>query len=72
MKLEDVVPMMTVTDLDETLHFYREILGFECVNRTEGWAVVQKDSVELMLFTTEQRMACAFTIIRKTLARLIQ
>ncbi|HEV3315441.1 MAG TPA: VOC family protein [Candidatus Angelobacter sp.] len=29
MKLENVVPMMTVTDLDETLHFYREILGFE-------------------------------------------
>jgi catechol 2,3-dioxygenase-like lactoylglutathione lyase family enzyme len=48
MKLENVVPMMTVADLDATLHFYREILGFECVNHMEGWAVVQKDSVELM------------------------
>ncbi len=48
MKLENVVPMMTVTDLDETLHFYREMLGFECTNRMEGWAVVHRDGVEVM------------------------
>ena len=54
MKLKNVVPMMTVTDLDATLGFYQDVLGFECDNRMEGWVVVQKDGIELMFSLPNQ------------------
>ncbi|HEY1270672.1 MAG TPA: VOC family protein [Terriglobales bacterium] len=41
--------MLRVLDLEESVAFYREVLGFECANRMEGWAAVRKDDVELML-----------------------
>jgi len=49
MKLKNLVPMLWTNDLDGSIAFYREMLGFECVNRAEGWASLQKDAVELML-----------------------
>lgn len=48
MKLEVVVPMLTVTDLDATIAYYRDALGFECLERMEGWAVVQRNGIEVM------------------------
>jgi uncharacterized glyoxalase superfamily protein PhnB len=49
MKLEHVRPMLAVKSIDETLLFYRNLLGFECVSRTEGWAALRKDDVEFMI-----------------------
>lgn len=49
MKLTGLVPVLRVPNLEESLTFYREVLGFECVSRIEGWACLQKDGVELML-----------------------
>jgi len=49
MKLEDVRPILAVTEMEETILFYRDVLGFECVNRMEGWAALRKDQVELMI-----------------------
>jgi uncharacterized glyoxalase superfamily protein PhnB len=49
MKLNRVVPLLWTTDLDKTISFYQQMLGFDCVNRIEGWAVLKKDEVELML-----------------------
>ncbi len=56
MKLETVVPMLTVTDLDATLVFYRDVLGFECLERMEGWAVVHRDGVEVMFSLPNQHV----------------
>jgi uncharacterized glyoxalase superfamily protein PhnB len=49
MKLNHLVPMLWTNDLDKTVAFYHALLGFECINRMEGWALLRKDSIELML-----------------------
>jgi uncharacterized glyoxalase superfamily protein PhnB len=48
MKLNRVVPLLWTNDLDATIEFYQQLLGFECLNRMEGWALLKKDEVELM------------------------
>ena len=49
MKFKSLVPMLWTADLDKTAEFYRQTLGFECINRMEGWALLKKDGIELML-----------------------
>jgi len=49
MKLENVRPMLAVTNIDETIRFYRDVLGFACVNQMDGWAALSRDNVELMI-----------------------
>lgn len=49
MKLKRLVPTLWTNDLDQTVTFYQQLLGFQCVNRLEGWALLKKDTVELML-----------------------
>ncbi len=49
MKLENIRPVLAVNDIDETIHFYRDVLGFECANRMDGWAALSRDNVELMI-----------------------
>jgi|ERR1700704_70034 len=49
MTLENIRPMLAVNSIDDTILFYRNLLGFECVNRMEGWACLRKDKVELMI-----------------------
>ena len=49
MKLEGLHPMLAVTSIDDTIRFYRDMLGFECVNRTEVWAALRRDNVEVMI-----------------------
>jgi uncharacterized glyoxalase superfamily protein PhnB len=49
MKLTRLVPMLWTKDLEQSIAFYCDVLGFECANRMEGWASLKKDDVELML-----------------------
>ena len=49
MKLENIRPMLAVNSIDDTILFYRNLLGFECMNRMEGWACLRKDHVEVMI-----------------------
>ena len=49
MEFRNLVPTLRVLDLEESIAFYREVLGFECANRIEGWASMRKDDVELIL-----------------------
>ena len=48
-KFANVRPMLAVKSMDDTILFYRNLLGFECVNRLEGWAALRKDGVEIMI-----------------------
>ena len=48
MAILDLVPMLTVPNVAEAVTFYSETLGFRCANQMEGWAVVERDGVELM------------------------
>jgi len=49
MKLENMHPMLAVTDMDETIAFYLDVLGFACVERMDGWAALRRDEVEIMI-----------------------
>lgn len=42
--------MLYTTDLEGTIHFYVNLLGFTCneVNFDWGWASLEKDGIELM------------------------
>ncbi len=49
MRLENLRPLLTVSSIDDTIRFYHDLLGFECVNRMEGWAALRRNGVELMI-----------------------
>jgi uncharacterized glyoxalase superfamily protein PhnB len=49
MRLKGPVPVLYVADMDETIRFYCEVLGFRCANRINGWASLQCDLAEIML-----------------------
>ena len=48
-KLESLRPVLAVNNIDDTVRFYRDLLGFECVNQMDGWAALSRDNVELMI-----------------------
>lgn len=53
MQLESLVPMLSVADVEKTLRFYQQALGFEVVHRYEQdgflhWALVRSGATELM------------------------
>ena len=54
MKLNGLVPMLRVHDLEEAIDFYQALLGFRCVSRMEGWATLTRDGVELMIALPNQ------------------
>ena len=51
MKFQPIVPMIWTNELQETIDFYVNNLGFECGNYNEewGWAALHKDAAELMI-----------------------
>jgi catechol 2,3-dioxygenase-like lactoylglutathione lyase family enzyme len=49
MKLNRLVSTLWVSDIEQTISFYRNVLGFECTNRMEGWACLVNHKVELMV-----------------------
>lgn len=56
MKLNKLVPMMITNDLDGTIDFYEKKLGFKCINKTESWAYLECDAVEIMLTTPNKHV----------------
>ena len=60
MKLTNLVPMLNVSDIDSSLDFYREALGFEIVSdpgvaRGSRWATIRSGNTELMLTETDRQ-----------------
>src|SRR5215471_4145161 len=49
MKITKLTPMLTVTSMEESIRFYRDLLGFECVSQVEGWAALRNGEVEIMI-----------------------
>ena len=49
MRLESLRPVLAVNSIDDTIRFYRDVLGFECANQMDGWAALQRDQVELTI-----------------------
>ena len=44
--------------MEETVRFYTGLLEFECANRMDGWACLQKDGVELMVALPNDHEPC--------------
>jgi uncharacterized glyoxalase superfamily protein PhnB len=56
--LKNLIPMLNVSDIEASLKFYREALGFEAVSDLETikqwrWATIRSGETELMLSQTE-------------------
>ena len=51
MRFRGLIPIIRTTDLADTIAFYVTNLGFRCIDRNDdwGWAVVQRDRVNIML-----------------------
>ena len=49
MKFNGLVPVLWVADIEQTIAFYRDVLGFECANQTDAWACLVKNDVEVMI-----------------------
>jgi len=57
MKLKNMIPMLNVGNLTESLHFYESALGFEIVSDLNAinewrWATIRSGNTELMLSET--------------------
>ncbi|RAR69961.1 VOC family protein [Flavobacterium aciduliphilum] len=51
MKFQPIVPMIWTNELQETVSFYCDVLGFSCGNYNDewGWAAINKDDCEMMI-----------------------
>lgn len=48
-QFNSLTPMFWTKEIKETVAFYTDVLGFECGLLEEGWAVLIKDEIEVML-----------------------
>lgn len=58
MTLQNLIPMLNVSDIEASLEFYRGALGFKVVSDPEAvkrwrWAAIRSGRTELMLSQTE-------------------
>ena len=56
MKILDVTPMLTVVAIEPGVEFYRDVLGFACLGKMEGWACMALDLAEVMLALPNARL----------------
>jgi catechol 2,3-dioxygenase-like lactoylglutathione lyase family enzyme len=55
-----VSPMLAVADMDETVAFYRDILGFNPMSKSPDYSIVERDgqTVHFMKAASEDVMRC--------------
>jgi catechol 2,3-dioxygenase-like lactoylglutathione lyase family enzyme len=59
MKLQHLAPILWTKDLDKTISFYVNILGFTCRSNFPNFASLQRDNVEIMIvLPTEEPEDC--------------
>ena len=58
MKFEKTIPMFYTEQLEKTVKFYSEVIGFHChaLDVDAGWASVARDKVELMFATPNEHL----------------
>ncbi|HKQ25673.1 MAG TPA: VOC family protein [Burkholderiales bacterium] len=56
MKLHALTPMLSTWDLDASIAFYTETLGFDCEKRVVGWASLKRDGVGIMFSSPNEHM----------------
>lgn len=54
MTLRSLTPMLQTSDMDRTIGWYVDVLGFRCVNRLgDGWCQIARDGVSLMFMRND-------------------
>ena len=58
--VKKISPMLAVADMEETIVFYRDVLGFAAVMKSPEYSIVERDSqtVHFMKAASEHVMAC--------------
>ena len=52
---KSVVPMLHTLDMQATVQFYEEVLGFTCVGRFENeWCRLERDGAAIMYFCVDE------------------
>lgn len=66
MKFHPIVPMIWTKELQATIDFYCDVLGFTCGNYSEewGWAAIHKDECELMVARPNEHTLLKLLIFR--------
>lgn len=49
MKVSNLRPILCVDSIDDTVRFYRDVLGFMCIRQLQVWAALRRDDVEIMI-----------------------
>jgi catechol 2,3-dioxygenase-like lactoylglutathione lyase family enzyme len=49
MTLKTLAPILTTDDMDRSVRFYVEVLGFTCGMQTPGYSSLYRDAVRIML-----------------------
>ena len=52
MKFESLSPILTTDDMDRSVRFYVDVLGFTCGMQTPGYSNLYRDGVRIMLGAT--------------------
>jgi catechol 2,3-dioxygenase-like lactoylglutathione lyase family enzyme len=55
-----ISPMLAAADMEETLAFYRDVLGFKPMMKSAGYAIVERDgqTIHFMKAASEEVMKC--------------
>jgi catechol 2,3-dioxygenase-like lactoylglutathione lyase family enzyme len=65
MTLKTLDPILTTDDMDRSVHFYVDVLGFTCGMRTAGYSNLYRDAVRIMLSAPNGPDSFAHLSIRK-------
>jgi uncharacterized glyoxalase superfamily protein PhnB len=49
MKFESLSPILTTDDMDRSVRFYVDVLGFTCGMQTPGYSNLYRDGIRIML-----------------------
>ena len=55
-----ISPMLAVANVEETLSFYHDVLGFRAATKSSGYAIVERDgqTIHFMKAASEEVMRC--------------
>jgi catechol 2,3-dioxygenase-like lactoylglutathione lyase family enzyme len=57
MTFKTLAPVLTTDDMDRSVRFYVDVLGFTCGMQTPGYSNLQRDIVLIMLAAPNEHMA---------------
>jgi uncharacterized glyoxalase superfamily protein PhnB len=50
---DKLTPMLQTSDIQRTIDWYEQVLGFRCTGRVDGWCTLARDGVALMFMCND-------------------